>query len=138
MKSMKLSLIFFSAILVSLISMAQTPPASLGDSAGNLPIKDSITRVADSVQIAQQTQPTIVGLPVSQPVQSLFIAVVTALATILGAIQYLLKRIPTVESAKITGVIGKALDVVTFFQPDKNTTGGNHDKPDPGSAAKKA
>jgi len=134
MKSTKLSLIFALAIGVSFVAIGQ----NLKDSAGSPPIKDSTQYVADSVQIATQMQPTIVGLPVSRPVQSIFIAVITALATVLGAVQYVLKKIPTPVSVKIEGVVGKILDVATFFQPDRSTNGGVHaDKPDPLSAPKK-
>ena len=55
-------------------------------------------------------------------VETIFFSVLT----LLPAIQVVLKRIPTASSVRITGIIGKALDLLTFFQPDKNLIGGNH------------
>ncbi len=42
------------------------------------------------------------------------------------AIQFVLKRTPTPYSVKIGGWLGKLLDIITFFQPDKKDNGGNH------------
>ncbi len=47
---------------------------------------------------------------------------------ILPLAQFLLKRIPTEESVKIQGWLGKILDLLTFFQKDKSTGGGVHPK----------
>lgn len=44
------------------------------------------------------------------------------LTSILAGVQYILKRIPTERSEKISGIIGKILDLLTFFQAD-NITG---------------
>lgn len=38
---------------------------------------------------------------------------------VLPMLQFILKRIPTEESIKIKGWIGKILDALTFFQKDK-------------------
>lgn len=51
---------------------------------------------------------------------------VIALFTLLPAVQLVLKRIPTTYSVKITGVIGKILDALTFFQQDRSQNGGVH------------
>lgn len=56
-----------------------------------------------------------------------WVSTVLSIAVIvLPTIQVVLKRIPTATSVKIGGVIGKILDFVTFFQPDKKTDGTNH------------
>lgn len=47
---------------------------------------------------------------------------------ILPMVQFILKRVPTERSVKIQGIIGKILDALTFFQPDKNVNGGVHPK----------
>lgn len=44
--------------------------------------------------------------------------VIMALLTILPAVQVVLKRIPTEISIKIGGIIGKILDILTWFQKD--------------------
>lgn len=64
----------------------------------------------------------IAGVPVPQWLQ----IVVIILATVLPLVQWILKRIPTAESVKIGGWIGKILDIVTFFQKDKAPGGSVH------------
>lgn len=48
------------------------------------------------------------------------------LAIVLPTVQLVLKRIPTPTSVKIGGIVGKILDILTFFQPDKKTDGTTH------------
>lgn len=45
---------------------------------------------------------------------------------LLLATQTILSRIPTENSVKISGVIGKILDVLAFFPPDNKKGGGTH------------
>lgn len=128
----KLSFIFCLALAASTILIGwQTP--SLADSAGQPPIADTARMAADSTMIAAQTTTTIGGIKIPQAV----ITIVLSLMTLLPAIQLVLKRIPTTSSVKITGVVGKVLDVLTIFQGDCKTGGGTHDKPDPSGAVKK-
>lgn len=44
--------------------------------------------------------------------------VVTVLVMILPAIQYVLKKVPTTESVKITGILGTLLNWATWWQKD--------------------
>lgn len=96
---------------------------------------DSVVKPSDTI-IVKTTDSTVKALPVGdiQTVDKVFGVTIPpwvenvffALLTVLPAIQIILKRIPTSVSIKIGGIIGKLLDILTFFQKDKNATGGNH------------
>ena len=88
-------------MLFNLVVQAQTAPAA-GDSTA-----------------AGSIGSTIFGITIPAWAQTVFFAFIT----ILPAIQLVLKRIPTNGSVKIGGVLGKILDVLTFFQ--KDITGGS-------------
>ena len=66
--------------------------------------------VADWINTAKVVIPLILG----------------GLITIMSAIQYVLKRVPTQQSIRIQGVMGKLLDFLTAFQKDMNLFGGAH------------
>lgn len=57
------------------------------------------------------------GIPVPAWLQTFLIA----LATLLPAIQLVLKKIPTPYSVRIGGVLGKILDFLTWFQKDERS-----------------
>jgi hypothetical protein len=61
---------------------------------------------------------TLFGITIPAWAQTIFFALIT----VLPAIQLVLKRIPTTTSVKIGGILGKILDVLTFFQGDITTT----------------
>lgn len=53
------------------------------------------------------------------------VGVIIAIAT-LSATQTILAKIPTERSVKISGIIGKILDVLTLFPSDNKKGGGVH------------
>jgi hypothetical protein len=80
---------------------------------------DSVIKVA--VQTTAETvapKDTTVG-PVK--LRTWILNAIEALMLILPGVQLVLKRIPTPTSIKIQGILGKVLDILTFFQPDKST-----------------
>ncbi len=89
---------------------------------------DSISHISDSLRTLQATQIIsgasnffgIAAIPTW--LQTLLISILT----LLPSMQYVLKRVPTNESVKIQGIIGKILDILTFFQKDRNISGGTH------------
>lgn len=58
---------------------------------------------------------SIFGITLPGLLKTVFIS----LMIVLPAVQVVLKRIPTDFSVKIGGVLGKILDILTFFQKDK-------------------
>jgi|SRR6185312_6085795 len=66
------------------------------------------------------------GTSLTQVLTVVIPSILGALLTILGAIQYVLKRIPTQQSVRIQGTLGKVADAITFLQKDANLFGGTH------------
>lgn len=75
-------------------------------------------KVDSSISVAAPSD-TKVG-PVKLP--TWLLSVITTIIAVLPLIQFILKRIPTVNSIKIQGWLGMILDALTFFQKDKSTT----------------
>lgn len=119
----------FVAITIALFTVpthAQMPDEALRDTASQIiPGEDTTPAkvVLHDTTVSPAPGPIIPadnigGVPVPAWLQTIIIA----LGTILPAVQLVLKRIPTAQSVRITGVVGKILDVMTFFQKDKGTT----------------
>ena len=64
--------------------------------------------------------------PINIAVPTWLQTLISFIIVVAPAIQFVLKRVPTPYSVKIGGWLGKLLDIVTFFQPDKKDNGGNH------------
>lgn len=119
MKKVLFSLFFAVALFSIPPAKAQTPP-QVDSLAAKAVAHDTVTAAAPGPIIPADN---IDGIPIPAWLQT----IVIALATLLPAVQLVLKRIPTAYSVKIGGWVGKVLDALTFFQKDKSTAPGvNH------------
>lgn len=85
-----------------------------------LQLDDSTKQVTvPADQITAPSDLTIFGIKIPAWVGVL----VSSLITLLPVIQLILKRIPTDVSVKIGGILGKFLDILTFFQKDVGPDG---------------
>lgn len=99
--------------LFSFPGHAQDVDSMLRDTASQiLPTHDSAVAPAAGPILPSNN---IGGIPVPAWAQTILIA----LATLLPAIQLVLKRIPTPYNVRIGGILGKILDFLTWFQKDE-------------------
>lgn len=80
-------------------------------------VNDSLTHITDSLAAhlhAIAPGSTVLGIPVP----TLIISIFGIFLMILAVAQFILKRIPSEYSIKIQGVLGKLLNMLTFFQDD--------------------
>jgi hypothetical protein len=114
---MRSKIMLAGLLLIAALCHAQEPivDSALRDTASQIPDTAAVAAPApivgaNLVQVLTVTVPTILG----------------CLVVVLGAVQFVLKRVPTQESVRIQGVLGKVLDIVTAFQKDINDLGGVH------------
>jgi hypothetical protein len=59
-------------------------------------------------------------------IPNIITTIIAILVVVLPMVQLILKRIPSPVSVKIGGIVGKVLDLLTWFQPDNKSSGGTH------------
>jgi hypothetical protein len=88
-------------------------------------LRDTASRILDPGTAAAATA----AAPATSLTQILTVtlpSILGSLLVMLGAIQFVLKRIPTQQSVRIQGTLGKLADFITAFQKDMNLFGGTH------------
>lgn len=82
-------------------------------------VAPSICLFAQGVDSTAAASPEIVDSVFGITIPGFVKIILLAAVVMLTGVQFILKRIPTDVSVKIGGVLGKILDVLTFFQKDK-------------------
>lgn len=134
MKNLKLTAILLATFICLVISPPLTRAQTVTSTETNQVVADA-PRATDSVtlemddstkqvtipadEIGAPSQITFLGIKIPTWVNTLFTILLAALPTI----QIILKKIPTDTSIKIGGILGKILDVITFFQRDVGPDG---------------
>ena len=122
---MKLICLSLLAVLIlsTSYSYSQGPPAKDTVSISSLPANDSIViKTTDTSKVTkisvQDIQAPSSSTLFGFKIPNWLVSLMTILLSVLPTIQIILKRIPSDTTLKIGGILGKFLDLLTFFQKD--------------------
>lgn len=113
--------LFLSTNTLSFAQTAAPPKDTVTTSSlkanDSLVIKSTDTTKVTKISVQDLTAPSDVSI-FGFKLPTWLLTLLTMLLSILPAIQLVLKRIPSDVSLKIGGILGKLLDILTFFQKD--------------------